>query len=431
MNVLSARTLCACVLVFLQAAPVAYADESAMRPLTLQQAIGAALKSNPELATFAFRLRAQDARVGQGSLRPAPEISVEVENALGGGDLKNFDAAETTFALSQVVELGDKRNARITAARAGRGLIEAEREVRQLDVLADVARRFITVAGRQEQLKLARTGTIITESTVKAAQRRVNAARSPHAEVDRARIALDRSRLEERRAAMELQTARGQLAATWGETQPVLNGQRLGEIRADLFAMPPGGDFAALDAQVANNPELLLFASEARLREAELRLAVTLRRPDLSFSLGARRFEATHDHALVASFSIPLFASRRSDSFIAEAQSKRELVDADRRIAELRARATLYELHAQLSQAVLEANTLRGEMLPRVEEAMRETQYAYERGRYSYLELVDAQREFLAVQSLLIAASIDAHSLRAEIERLTHTPAFADPSNPK
>jgi cobalt-zinc-cadmium efflux system outer membrane protein len=389
------------------------------------------LKSNPELATFAFRMRAQEARVRQGALRPAPELSVEVENALGTGELKSFDSAEMTFALSQVVELGNKRNARISAAQAGRSVIESERDVRQLDVLAEVTRRFIAVAGRQEQLKLARTATTITEGTVTAAERRVNAARSPHAELDRARIALDRARLEEQRAVMELEVARGQLAASWGESTPTFNGQALGEIRADVFSMPPVGDFTALNARVANNPDLLIFASEARLREAELRLAATLRKPNFSLSVGARHLQATHDDALVASFSIPLFSGRRAESYVAEARAQREQVDADRAIAEVRARSALYELHSQLTQAVREATLLRNEVLPRAEEAMRETQYAYDRGRYSYLELVDAQREFLSLQGLLIDASIDAHSLRTEIERLTNTPAFEAPLNPK
>src|SRR3546814_17870531 len=55
--------------------------------------------------------------------------------------------------------------------------------------------------------------------------------------------------------------------------------------------------------------------------------------------------------------------------------------------------ATLYELLQQLRQAVLEARTLKDDMQPRAEEALKETRYAYERGRYGYLELVDAQRE--------------------------------------
>ncbi len=119
---------------------------------------------------------------------------------------------------------------------------------------------------------------------------------------------------------------------------------------------------------------------------------------------------------------MPLFSGRRAGSYIAEAQANREQVDAERRIAQVKAEAMLYELHRQLVQAVLEANTLKDDILPRSAEALKETEYAYQRGRYSYLELVDAQREYLAVQATLIEAAASAHTLRAEIERLTNTP---------
>ncbi len=80
------------------------------------------------------------------------EASVELENALGSGDFNGFDAAEGTFALSQVIELGGKRDARGAAAQSGRELLAVERQVAQLDVLAEVTRRFIAVAAAQEQL---------------------------------------------------------------------------------------------------------------------------------------------------------------------------------------------------------------------------------------------------------------------------------------
>ena len=68
------------------------------------------------------------------------------------------------------------------------------------------------------------------------------------------------------------------------------------------------------------------------------------------------------------------------------------------------------------------AQSLETTTIPTMEEALRETEYAFERGRYSYLELVDAQREYLAVQSERIDASTLAQLLAAEIERLTNAP---------
>ncbi|HET8880886.1 MAG TPA: TolC family protein [Solimonas sp.] len=225
---------------------------------------------------------------------------------------------------------------------------------------------------------------------------------------------------------MQLDTSRKQLAAMWGAPQPVIDGQPMGRVAADLYALPEAGDFAVLVARLERNPDFLRFASAARVREADLRLATTLRRPDLTIGAGIRRLQASKDEALVASFSMPLFSGNRAQSHVAEAQVNRELVDADRRAAEIRARTTLYELHRELGTALEEATSLRDDVIPRAAEALRETQYAYERGRYGYVERIDAQREFLELRAALIDASSNAQALRVEIERLTAAPLAPD-----
>lgn len=423
MSLFLPRALSACLLSILMFQSVASAAEpGTAAPLTLQQAITAALKGNPQLQTFAFQFRTGDARTRQAALRPAPEVSIDLENFAGTGETKGLSVTEATFALSQVIELGGKRDARMDAAQAGRSALDIERQAAQLDVLAEVTRRFIAVAQRQEQLRLTQDATELANKTVAASELRVNAAKSPHAELDRARIALDRLRLEERSALVDLDISRKQLAATWGESQPVINGQIFGEVQADLFTLPPVSNFEELATRLAANPDFLRFASEARLRDAELRLAASQRQPDVTLRAGLRRLEATKDQAFVASLSVPLFSGRRAESFVAEAQSHRDLVDTERRIAEVKAQATLYELHRQLSRAVEQAQTLKDDIQPRSAEALKETEYAYERGRYSYLEFVDAQREYLAVQATLIEAAASAHTLRVEIERLTNAP---------
>jgi cobalt-zinc-cadmium efflux system outer membrane protein len=390
--------------------------------LTLREAVDAALASNPALRAFAFDLRAQDALVRRAALRPAPEISFDAENVFGTGETESLDAAELTLSLAQVVELGGKRNARIDAALAARSALEVDRAAAQLDVLSEVTRRFILVAARQEQLALARRAVELAERTVAGSRTRVKAARSPHAELDRAHIALDRARLDERRALVQLDAARKRLSATWGEAEPRIAGVPIGDVVANLFAMPIPGEFSQLLRQLDANPDLLRFASEARLRDAEVRLATTLRKPDLVITGGVRRLEEADDTAFVASVSVPLYSRRRAESHIAEAQSRRERVDADLRTARVNAAATLYEIHSELAVAVGEVHTLRSDILPRATEALEETEDAFRRGRFSYLELADAQREYLSLQAALIQSAANAHTLRAEIERLVNAP---------
>ena len=405
-----------------RAQPADAAGESAA-PLTLGQAVERALASNPALAGFAFALKAQDARVGQAVQRPATEASFELENVLGSDEFGGLDAAEGTFALSQVIELGGKRDARSAAARSGLELLAVERQVAQLDVLAEVTRRFVAVAAAQETLSLASEGVNLARGTVDDVALRVRAARSPEAELLRSRAALSRKVLEEQRAAAELGAARQALAAAWGSSRT-----DFGNVQADLYRMPVPSDFEALAARLDANPDFLRFASIARLRDAEGRLARSQGRPDLEVSGGVRRLEETNDQALVMGISVPLFAGRRAAPAIAEADALRELADVERDAARLEARTRLYGLYEQLRQAIRETETLRGDVLPQLDEALGATRYAYERGRYSYLELVDAQAAFLEARGAAIASAATAQQLLAEIERLTGEPLAEAPA---
>ncbi len=66
------------------------------------------------------------------------------------------------------------------------------------------------------------------------------------------------------------------------------------------------GDFDALFQRAIENPAIEIFASEERLREAELQLAKTQSSTDIGWSVGVRQFQDTDDTALVAGVSIPL-----------------------------------------------------------------------------------------------------------------------------
>lgn len=390
--------------------------------LTLRQAIEAALMRNPDLAMFQFDLRISDAQRQQAALRPPTELGLSLENFAGTRDFEALDEAEITLTLSQVVELGGKRKARMDTVDAARDTLTTARQAAQLDVLAEVTRRFIAVAEAQEKVALALRAADLAATTARAADIRVQAARAPHVELDRARVAEQRAGIELQSTRTQLEAARRSLAAMWGSDDGTLDGRLLGDVQAQLFRMPEAGDYAGLVSRLSESPDFLRFASEERLREAELRLASTQRRADLTVGGGVRRLQAGGDYALVASFSMPLFAGRRAESFIAESAARRDAVGAERQIALVRAKAQLFALHRQLQDSIAIVQSLDTTTIPTMEEALRETEYAFERGRYSYLELVDAQREYLAVLSERIDASTQAQLLSIELERLTNAP---------
>jgi cobalt-zinc-cadmium efflux system outer membrane protein len=391
-------------------------------PLTLHEAVARTVARNPELAVYPLRVRVQEARVKSAGLAPMPELEADLENAFGTGRVRGLDAAEATFALSQVIELGGQRQRRIEAASESARVLEQERAIAQLDVVAEVSRRFIHVASDQKQIELTELATRLAENTVNEVERRVKAARSPELELNRARITLARARVEQEHAEHELLTSRRKLAAMWGAR----SADDYGPVRADLFVLPQVGNYDALVQQIAAAPDFLRFATEARQRDAEIRLAEAKARASITLSAGARWLAEGDDAAFVAGFSMPLFGSRQARPAIEEARASRESLEGERASAQVKAEASLFELVQELRHGVTEAEVLREEVLPQMEAALKATEYAWQRGRYGYLEWTEAQRERVTVQRALIEAAANAHLFQVEIERLTGARAVVD-----
>lgn len=385
--------------------------------LTLNDAIAASLQRNPALQNAAFEIHAAEARVQQADIRPNPELGIEVENFAGSGSVKGTDALETTLTLSQVIELGGKRRNRVTAAQYERDSLDLERDAAQLDVLVEVARRFIDVAEEQEQLLLSRRATELADNTLKAISTRVDAARAPLAERSRATIARGKSSLEEQHATQALVGAHRRLAALWGSTDPQFR-----DVKTDLFALPAVAPFDELMARLQNNPDFLRFASEARLRDAQWQLAKAQAKSDVTVGAGLRRFEETDDTGLVVNFSMPLPLANPYRGSIREAAVRREQVDAEKQAAFISAQADLFTFYQSLQLARTEVSQLRSQLIPQAQAALEQTQDGYARGRFSYLELADTHRELIELQRAAISAAATYHRTLAEIERLTREP---------
>ena len=85
----------------------------------------------------------------------------------------------------------------------------------------------------------------------------------------------------------------------------------------------------------------------------------------------------------------------------------------------------LFRAFSNRQQAIVSAQKLQSEIVPALEDALNETQEAYERGRYSYLDYVSARQELLRARQTLIESAAAALTYGADIEQLTAEPLSA------
>jgi len=385
--------------------------------LQLADARALALLHSPRLAAFAWNVRAHEARTFQAGRAPNPQLSFAMDDVLGDDAFRGVESAETTLRLAQRFEPGGKRAHRRRVAGLDEDAAGWRYEAERLEVLSDVAGAFATLLASQERLALVDDLVAIAEASVATVEREIEEGLASPLEGTRARVDLAEARVERERTHAELQTARSELAAAWGSEQ-----ERFDRAEGDLEAVaePPG--LATLLARVDANPDLARFASEVERRRAALALERAKRIPDVTVGAGVRRISATTDTALVFGFDVPLGVADRNRGGILAARYELARAEEEHRAARLRVRTRLAAADDRLQGAWREITALRREVLPDAEAVHREILAEFDGGRFSYDDVLDAQRTLFRLRGRYLEALEAWHVAAAEVERLIGAP---------
>jgi len=382
--------------------------------LSLNDAFARVDKSHPDLRLLDARAQGLAAELDRSSLRPPLVAGASIENALGSGEAKGFDITELTLTLASVLERGGKLDARRVLANSRIDALAVERETRRLDLLAEVARRYLAMVAAQEQGEIAQLDISQRQRTVAAARHRLQAGASPESVVLTAQAALARAELDRARALQRLQAARQHLAALWGERAPDFD-----IVANDPSVLPKVSAFSELGDLLERTPELAQFAGERRIREARLQLARSERTPDLDWQVGVRRLQATDDFALVGSVSMPLGGRRRAEPGIRVAEADLASLEIERESKGLALYSTLADAHGRYLTAQLEVRRLGDDINPKLARAEAAAERAYRAGAISYLEWAQLQSERTATRKQQLEAALEAQRALIEIQRLT------------
>lgn len=395
-------------------APVAQAMVEPPPPITLQQVIDRILERNPQLTAHDFENQAAAARIRQAEQSTPYELRMELENLAGSGAYQGIDRLDTTLSLARLLEPRKLRASRHELAQQQTLLLHNEQDSQRLDLLAQAAEQFIHLVVDQHRLKIAEDHMALVRHTHEIVSQRVKAGRSHIAEQRRLEIALARAEIELEHAEHELNTSRLKLTNYWGKSEPDFS-----NATADLFALPSLPSFGQLESLLADNPDLVRFASEERIAQARVKLAQARRTSNVELSGGIRYFNNTNDAALMASISIPLGTRSRARPEIDEmhALSQREPLRFEQQ--RLALHSGLYELYQEALHARTAYEALSQRIIPAAQQAAADYEQGYQTGRFSLLELNEAQGALLDARLEAVMTAANYHRLKIEIERLT------------
>ncbi|HEY0684982.1 MAG TPA: TolC family protein [Steroidobacter sp.] len=388
--------------------------------LTFEQATALATERNPQIRAFMSEAESVASRSAVEALPPAWSLQTEFENFGGTGNVSGVSALESTVQLSRVFERGGKLALRKELGAREIDALAADQQVRRIDLLAEVARRFIHVVSDQQSLQTARRATELADTTRNVVKQRVEAGAASPAMLSKAEIALARARIAEEHAEHELESSRVNLAVLWGDANASFV-----TAAGNIFELPALETLEVYKQRLEASPELARFASDARAQDARVRLAEAGKAADVSVAAGVRRLESFDEHALIASFSVPLGTRQKAALEEKSARASRARIDAEREATLLEVQAKLFELYQEISHARTEAQALHTNVRPQAEAMLATTEQGYRAGRFSLLELADAQSQLLEVEREAITAAAQFHTLLIEIQRVTGAPVRA------
>jgi cobalt-zinc-cadmium efflux system outer membrane protein len=387
----------------------ALAEIEPAAPLTLPAALALAAGANPELSAARHEVRAVEGALLQAGLAPNPSLAMERVDT-------RRDTRETTLQLSQPLELGGKRAARVQAAERGRDSAAAELALKGAQVRADVIAAWFAVLAAQEQLRLAREAEQLAQRAASATARRVVAGKVSPVEETRARVAASSVRLEAMRADSALATARKRLAGLWGNTTPRF--ERADGALDALPALPQLADMAALQRRLAASPAMALARSQLGRSQALARVELSRRAPDLTLSIGSKRSEELGRTQAVFGVSVPLPFFDRNQGNVLESARRVDKARDELAATALRLDAELSQAREEYALARRQADALRDDILPGAQSAYDAASTGFDYGKFGFLDVLDAQRTLLQAKSQYLNTLAEAHRALAAIDRI-------------
>ena len=375
-------------------------------PLTLKAALELAYGANAALSTARRELEAVAGSVLQAGLRPNPRVEALIEDPRPENRL-------TAVYVNQPLELGGKRPARIAAAERRHDVASAELHAMRAEIRAAVMVAFFDVLVAQERFLLTQGLVELSQRATTAASKRVTAGKVSPVEETKARVAEASVRVELSQAATSLKMARKRLTAIWGNATP-----RFERAEGQVETLPALPALKDLTARLANSPGLARAQLEVNRRQALVEVERSLRVPDVTLSLGGRRNAEIGLNQALLGVSLPIPIFNRNQGNILEALRRTDKARDELSGTEIRLNNEIAQALERLNIARQEIEILQQEILPGAQSAYDAATKGYIMGKFSFLEVLDAQRTLFQAKSQYLRALAEAHRSAAEIERV-------------
>jgi outer membrane protein, heavy metal efflux system len=372
--------------------------------IDLSTAIRLAL-DQPAARAASYEAQASSALVDQADRLPNPELSWLREGQQAG-------TRTTTVQINQPIELGNKRRARVALAQEAAGLARIESFAKRQAIRAEVIVAYHDVLIAGHRLALAQALTDVARKTVDVAGKRVAAGKISPIDETRARLAAVDATTAFTQATAAQAIARTTLGALIGRPAHTL------VLADDSDRLPDTEPLAMLLSRAGESAAVRRARGQLAARHAQTNVERAARMPDVTLSVGTKRDDQVGRRQAVVGLSMPLPLFNRNEDALRAALRRTDQAGDELAATQADTAAALTAAHTRYEAARNEVLLLRRDVVPNAQAAFGQTLKGFEYGRFSFLDVLDAQRTWFQAQSRQWDSLDDAWRAYAAIERL-------------
>ena len=379
--------------------------------ISLDEATALALQANPEIAMAIGSREIESGQVLQALTRPNPTLSGQIQ------DLRSQNRI-TSIIVSQQLETAGKRIKRIAAADATIAIADAEIRIAEAETSARVYGAFYQVLAAQQAQALATDLLQIATKSKETTAKRVLSGKVSPVEETKAKVAEASLKVDLVNVNQQLIASKKRLISLWGK----------GLVSAEAPTFTAVGDLDKISRLPAlsdlamglpNSPRSVKAGLLVNQKQALSAIEKSRQTPDVTVSLGAQRNQELGGltQAIIGlSVPIPLFDQNQGNFQSAKAREVQ---------AQYEKTALENQLHTELSiayarwQSQIEAiATYSRDILPGAQSAYDAARKGFEFGKFSFLEVLDAQRTLFQTKTQFIQTQALAHQAEADIQSI-------------
>lgn len=395
--------------------PVAASSTPALPALTLAKAIEMAMQRSPEVRAAEQEVKAAEAALQQAHAYPNPELQTLLEDT-------RRETRTTTFQISQQIELGGKRVARASVAEQSLMQARIALEDSQAQVKANVTQAYFAAALAQEHGNLAQAAVDIAAKATDAAGKRVTAGKSAPLEETRAKLAMSAVKLEWIQAQAEWSTSTQALNSLIGGVGEASSWSALAWQPNEV---PPESEHLNVcqgqTARTEAAPAIRLAQAEVARWQALADLEQAKQLPDPTVIVGTKRSEELGRNQLVLGLNVPLPVWDRNQGNVLQALRRTDKAQAELDAARLRVQTQCLALDTQMHATHIQVKALREDVLPGAQTAWQASVTGFELGKFTFMDMLDAQRTLLQARSQYLNALSAYYRAAADMARLLGT----------